>query len=764
MKKIISFVLALTLALAMPGLAQAATITVGPGAGYDFGTIQAGIDIANGGDTVLVTPGEYVITEPITFRGKAITVMSETGSDETTIRMGTPDDPERASVVVFENNETDASVLDGFTVTGGRGFRLWVPEESEFDWGGGGIFFDASSGTVKNCAVVQNRVNDVGGGVMVYSGSSLTLTNCNINGNSATTESGGGVCCAYDSSVTMTYCTIAENSAGQVGGGVISYSNSAVTMTYCTIVENSAGQGGGGVFCGENSSSVTMTHCAIVGNTAGLGGGGLEIWHQASAILTNCMIAQNTTAEGGGIICAPYGYQGCSVTVTNSIILGNNATNGREIRVENPATFSISYSNVAGGQAEVLLVQGGTLNWGAGNIDADPYFANPNQDDFHLKSQAGRWDPNGQSWIQDDVTSPCIDRGDPNSPVGNEPDPNGGIINIGAYGGTPEASLSIGQLPPLPPLAHWKLDEAEGDIAYDSAGDKAGLLFAGPVWRPDGGRVAGALQFDGIDDYVSTDPVLNPADRAFSVLAWIKGGAPGQVIISQEGGASWLMADISDGALRTDLRTPEVTSRNAKLAGPPLICSTVVTDGDWHRVGFVWDGSNRILYVDDIEVTRDTAETLESAETGLYIGAASTLDPGGFFSGLIDDVRIYNRALILTESRDMSKEVHIDANDDGSQVELEQGQILVVTLESNPTTGYRWEQAETQESILEQIGEAEFMPSETGEPPLVGAGGWEIFRFTAVSTGQMTLRLVYRRPWEEGVEPLKTFSLQVTVP
>ncbi len=110
-----------------------------------------------------------------------------------------------------------------------------------------------------------------------------------------------------------------------------------------------------------------------------------------------------------------------------------------------------------------------------------------------------------------------------------------------------------------------------------------------------------------------------------------------------------------------------------------------------------------------------------------------------------------------------SEEVNVDENDADSQIELEQGQILVVTLESNPTTGYRWEQVEIQESILQQMGEAEFKPSQTGEPPLVGAGGCEIFRFKAISAGQMTLKLVYRRSWEEGVEPVKTFSLQVVV-
>jgi predicted secreted protein/Tol biopolymer transport system component len=108
------------------------------------------------------------------------------------------------------------------------------------------------------------------------------------------------------------------------------------------------------------------------------------------------------------------------------------------------------------------------------------------------------------------------------------------------------------------------------------------------------------------------------------------------------------------------------------------------------------------------------------------------------------------------------EEVNVDEEDASGQVELEQGQILVVTLESNPTTGYGWEVAENQESILEQMGDAEFKQSETGEP-LVGAGGWEIFRFKAISAGQMTLQLVYRRSWEESVEPLKTFSLQVVV-
>jgi hypothetical protein len=94
---------------------------------------------------------------------------------------------------------------------------------------------------------------------------------------------------------------------------------------------------------------------------------------------------------------------------------------------------------VVGGQTGVS-VEGGTLNWGQGNIDADPCFVDPDNDDYHLMSQAGRWDSNNQLWIQDNVTSPCIDAGDPMGPIGWEPFPNGGFVNMGAYGGTPEAS------------------------------------------------------------------------------------------------------------------------------------------------------------------------------------------------------------------------------------------------------------------------------------------------------------------------------------
>lgn len=84
-------------------------------------------------------------------------------------------------------------------------------------------------------------------------------------------------------------------------------------------------------------------------------------------------------------------------------------------------------------------------------------------------------------------------------------------------------------------LAHWAFDETAGRLAPDSAGGIEGVLMGDPLWQPDGGKIDGALKFDGINDIVLTDFVLNPADGPFSVFAWVKGGAPGEVIVSQDG-------------------------------------------------------------------------------------------------------------------------------------------------------------------------------------------------------------------------------------
>jgi hypothetical protein len=188
-------------------------------------------------------------------------------------------------------------------------------------------------------------------------------------------------------------------------------------------------------------------------------------------------------------------------------------------------------------------------------------------------------------------------------------------------------------------MANWKLDEIEGDVAYDSAAENDAIVMGDAIWQPDQGQVSGALELDGMDDYIDASCILNPEEGVFSVFAWVRGGAPGQVIISQENGADWLMTN-AQGCLMTDLES------GGRRSGGPLTSETIVTDGNWHRVGFVWDGSNRILYVDDVAVIEDTLPELVEASGGLRIGVSSNLDAGSFWAGMIDDVRIYSRVVV----------------------------------------------------------------------------------------------------------------------
>jgi predicted outer membrane repeat protein len=669
------------------------TVAVGSGADYDFGTIQEGIDAVEDGDVVLVAAGEYIVTAPITFRGKAITVRSEMGRDETVVRMGTPEDSRRACVVIFENNESPTAILEGFTITGGRGYWMTDPVWGTSELEGGGVACIEASPTIVSCTITKNTA-DSGGGVSPAYRSALTMIDCTISENSAP-GSGGGICCWHNSSLVMTDCVVWGNSAPGTtlnvngnGGGIFCGRNSELTLTNCRILDNAAGINGGGMMCWDHSA-LTMSHCEVIGNTSGRWSGGIGS-ERSVLVLINCLIAQNSAAmycggvqgtytdsslsirnctvvgnsagqSGGGVNC----WGGASLTVTNSIFWDNTAPTGPEIYLNtSPSTLDIAYSNLAGGRTGVHSGGGSTIDWGMGNIDTDPGFASlgywahaddpnvvaepddPNaawvDGDYHLKSEVGRWDPRNETWVVDEVTSPCIDRGDPGSPIDSEPDPNGGLINMGAYGGTSEASMSIGYLPPLPltPVAHWKLDETECETAFDNVGRNHAMAVGNPIWQPDGGALDGAIELDGIDDFLVADKVLNPAVGPFSILAWIKGGAPGQVIVAQTGGANWLRADLPEGVLATDLAPV------GRVSVPPLVSDTVITDGVWHRVGFVWDGASRALYVDDLLVAEDVQNAPADCSGDLSIGCGKDMAPGTFLSGLIDDVCIYNSAVM----------------------------------------------------------------------------------------------------------------------
>ena len=141
-----------------------------------------------------------------------------------------------------------------------------------------------------------------------------------------------------------------------------------------------------------------------------------------------------------------------------------------------------------------------------------------------------------------------------------------------------------------------------------------------------------------MDDVVVASPPVNPAVGPFGVLFWVQGGAAGQAIISEPAGPDWLSLDPLAGHLMTEL------TDNGRSGGP-LLSQALITDGTWHRIGFVWDGLYRTLYVDGVAVAEDTQDRLENTGNGFYIGTGKAMAPGTYFSGLIDDVRIYNRAV-----------------------------------------------------------------------------------------------------------------------
>ncbi len=301
----------------------------------------------------------------------------------------------------------------------------------------------------------------------------------------------------YNSNPNINNCLISGNKAcgapkiiilpGEGGGIYCNQSNPTITNS---IIVNNRADYGGGIYC-ENSNP-TIKNCLIIGNgdlvrrsdgrTLKEGGGGIYC-NASSPTITNCTLAGNVNIYGkGGAI---YSFNFSNPIIDNCILWDNIAKFGNQIALDvftdikiSSSTATIAYSNVQGGQKEASMDPNCTLEWGLGNIDVDPLFVeqgyldtnstldDPNDDfwvdgDYHLKSEYGRWDSVSESWVVDDITSPCIDGGDPNSPVGDEPEPNGGRVNMGAYGGTAEASKSG---------ASWWFATTQGPIAAEGLG------------------------------------------------------------------------------------------------------------------------------------------------------------------------------------------------------------------------------------------------------------------------------------------------------
>ena len=353
----------------------------------DFNNIQAAIDDSNYGDTIIVAEGIYY--ENINFNGKNITLTSSDPTDEIIVRNTIIDGNDANSVVTFSGTETNHCVLSGFTITNGRAAQ------------GGGIYGNGNKAIIQNNVVVANR--GVGYGMPGSYGA------------------GGGI---LDCDGLIQYNTVTQNYAGFGGGlggcdGLIRYNIISYNRWYA------------GAALG--SCNGTIRNNLVLGNLAIYGGA----FASCDGNITNCTIVGNRAPTGSALY-------NCAGNISNCIIWHN----GPDLNDQLKNCTTPAYACIE--------------NWsdtGTGNIAADPCFTEPgywnqnstpeypNDDtwvsgDYHLKSQAGRWDANEGRWTKDDVTSLCIDAGDPVSPVGLEPFPNGGIINMGAFGGTAEASKS----------------------------------------------------------------------------------------------------------------------------------------------------------------------------------------------------------------------------------------------------------------------------------------------------------------------------------
>ena len=395
----------LTALAVLSACAYAVTIHV-PG---DYPTIQAGIDAAVDGDTVLVADGTYTGTgnKNIDFTGKAIVVISENGAENCII-----DCEGDGRGFYFHSGEDSNSVLIGLRII--NGLPVGNPQVK-----GGGIRLINSNPIIDYCIVNENSA--VYGSGIYCEDSSPIIKDCTISENEHQSGYGAGICCDGESNPMIINCTISNNWCPQ-GGGIDCMGNSSPTISNCIISGNHATFGGGIFFGG--SSNPSMSRCIIVNNNALHGGGIYSASHIFNPIIENCTFSGNNVSfEGGGI------YLNTSTPIIkNCIITGSSSMNyGSGIYFQNSynvsITFSDFYDNQNGNFGGNSITPGlGTV--GYFNVNADPcdYF-------FNIYLNPLFYSTSGDSAFYLTENSPCIDAGDPESPL----DLDGTVSDIGTF-------------------------------------------------------------------------------------------------------------------------------------------------------------------------------------------------------------------------------------------------------------------------------------------------------------------------------------------
>ncbi|MCH2143467.1 MAG: right-handed parallel beta-helix repeat-containing protein [Phycisphaerales bacterium] len=295
MNRIAAAVAGLLLACAGTSETFAATYNVPA----DYATIQAAIDVASDGDTILVAPGTYTspanVNGVIQTNGKAISIMATGAVDQTFINARG-----NGSGVRCLSGEGPDTMIQGFTIIGCYQ---------------SGIRCVDSSPTVINCIILNNTAGE--GGAVYCRNGSPTFNGCTINSNNAL--SGGAFWCQDSSNITLDNCTITNNSAN-LGGAFYCVNSSIATITNCTISANTASNKGGGFFCLKSSGPV-LQNCEMKLNTSSDAGGAFYCFNSSTTILTDCTISNNIAESAGGLF-GP-------ATLLNSTISFNTAYDGR---------------------------------------------------------------------------------------------------------------------------------------------------------------------------------------------------------------------------------------------------------------------------------------------------------------------------------------------------------------------------------------------------------------------------------------------------